>query len=252
MERYKTLAREARIKILEMVHRGQTSHIGSNFSVIDIATVIYENLRSRDKVVWSKGWAAASIYYFLAKQGVIPKEDLEKFPNDPYIGLAETTVPGVLVNGGSVGHGLSVAVGIALGKQRAHDPGLVYCIMSDGEMNEGSVWEAVMLAKHHNLNNLIVFVDANKVQAMGNTREIIDIEPIENRWMGFGWNTVRIHGHDFHDLHNIITTRMYKAPRAVICDTIKGKGVSFMEGLLLFHYKNVDDDTYARALAELQ
>lgn len=116
---YKELARKARLEILKMVHRGQTSHIASNFSVVDIATVLYENLKPEDVVVWSAGWKAAAIYYFNATYGRGPTESIEKFPNAPYLGLAETTVPGVLVNGGSVGHGLPVACGIALGDRKS-------------------------------------------------------------------------------------------------------------------------------------
>ena len=158
---YKSLAKEARIAILGMVHKAQTSHIASNFSCIDIATVLYANLKKEDRVVWSKGWAAASIYWFNAKYKRGPQEAVEKFPQEPYYGLAETTVPGVLVNGGSVGHGLSIAVGIALAKKRAGEKGTVYCIMSDGEMNEGTTWESAMFAVHHKLDNLVVIVDKN-------------------------------------------------------------------------------------------
>lgn len=269
---YSRLAREARRKVLSMIHKAKTSHIASNFSVIDIATVLYENLKDGDEVVWSKGWAAATIYYFLAKQGKIPQEDLEKFPNAPYLGLAETTVNGVLCNGGSVGHGSPIAVGIALGKKRAGEIGTVYCIMSDGELNEGSVWESVMLASHHKLNNLVFIIDVNKFQAMGRTNDVIDLEPIEDRFIGFGWKALRIDGHsfdhlqgiwevDFADINPIAGTfaqttrgaeeRMKHKPLVVICDTVKGKGVSFMENKLEYHYKHVTDEDYEKALAEL-
>lgn len=275
MPDYKAKANTARKEVLKLVHRAQTSHIASNFSVIDIATVLYENLKEGDEVVWSAGWKAATIYYFLSQQGKIPKEDLDKFPNPPYLGLAETTVPGVHVNGGSVGHGLSVAAGMALGKKLAGEKGNIYCILSDGELNEGSVWEAAMFAAHHKLNNLIVFIDVNKWQAMGKTSEVINLEPIEDRWIGFGWKAQRINGHDYEQIHESLTTdftedvlmevpkpyyvfnqpivdESYKyRPMVIICDTIKGKGVSFMEDHLLFHYKHITDDEYQRALAEL-
>lgn len=252
---YKQKALQARRKILEMVHKAQTSHIASNFSVIDIATVLYENLKEEDRVVWSKGWASASIYYFLAQQGKIPKEDLEKFSKEEngeikYLGLAETTVPGVLVNGGSVGHGLSVATGIALAKKRAGEKGKVYCIMSDGELNEGSVWEAVMFAAHHKLDNLVAIIDVNKIQALGYTKDVMNLEPIEDRWAGFGWWTRRINGHDYKEIETAISVPNFK-PTVVIADTIKGKGVSFMEGLLLYHYSHVDKNTFDKAMKEL-
>lgn len=248
---YKQKALAARKKVLSMIHKAGTSHIASNFSVIDIATVLYDNLREGDEVVWSKGWAAATIYYFLAQQGKIPPEDLDRFPNEPYLGLAETTVKGVLCNGGAVGHGAPIAVGIALGKKRAGVGGTVYCIMSDGELNEGSTWEAVMVAAHHRLDNLVFIIDVNKIQALGFTKDIIDLEPIENRFRGFGWDYFRGDGHDYSFLEIAIINSLKTLPSVIICDTIKGKGVSFMQGLLLYHYKNVDDATFETAMKEL-
>lgn len=250
MPDYKALALGARKTILGMIHRGQTSHIASNFSVIDIATVLYENLKEGDEVVWSKGWAAASVYYFLAKQGKIPEDDLLKFPAEPYLGLAETTVPGVLVNGGSVGHGLSVAVGMALGKKRAGEAGTVYCILSDGELNEGSIWEAAMVAAHHELNNLVAIVDANQWQAMGKTVDVCNLDAAQ-AFEGFGWGVNERDGHNFDDIEDGFRTQRTNVPTVNVFNTVKGKGVSFMENHLLYHYKNVDDETYEKALAEL-
>lgn len=245
-------AREARIKVLSMIHKAQTSHVASNFSVIDIATVLYENLKPEDKVVWSKGWAAASIYYFGVQRGDIAAEAIDIFPNAPYLGLAETTVKGVLCNGGAVGHGSPIAVGMALGMKKAGQKGVVYCIMSDGELNEGTVWESVMLAHHHKLDNLVFIIDANKWQAMGKTSDIVDLEPIEQRFAGFGFDWARIDGHDYEAIQVALEWQPDAGkPYVMICDTIKGKGVSFMENHLLYHYKNVDAETYEKAMAEL-
>lgn len=272
MKDYAELAREARKKILHMIYSAGTSHIASNFSCVDIFTVLYENLKENDEVVVSKGWAAATIYYFLAKQGKIPYEDLDKFGKEidrkiEYLGLAETDVNGVLVSGGAMGHGLPVAVGIALGKKKSGEEGTVFCIMSDGEMQEGTTWEAAQMASHFKLNNLIVLIDYNKWCAMGKTNDIINLEPFEDRWKGFGWNTHRVNGHDFEQLEECITRWHYiglfhNAPEVIICDTIKGKGVSFIENPPehktlgdtghLYHYKSIDEETYKRALAELQ
>ena len=249
MKNYKELAKQCRLKVLEMVHRGQTSHIASNFSVIDIATVLYENLKEGDEVFWSKGWASASIYYFLAKQGKIPFEDLDKFPNAPYLALAETYVNGVLVSGGSMGHGLPVAVGLAIAKKMKGEKGTVYCIMGDGELNEGTTWESAMLASHHKLDNLVVFVDRNGWQAMGKTEEVINIDPCK-AFQGFDWYAHEIDGHNHEQIERCLVD--FVRPRAMICNTVKGKGVSFMEGHLLFHYKHVDKETYELALKELQ
>lgn len=247
---YKQLALEARRDVLTMVHKAQTSHIASNFSVIDIASVLYENLEPEDRVVWSKGWAAASVYYFNAKYGRGPQDAVDTFPQEPYFGLAETTVEGVEVNGGSVGHGLSVAVGMALGKKRAGEKGKIYCIMSDGELNEGSVWEAAMVAGHHKLDNLVAIVDANGWQAMGRTEDIASFDE-RKVFEGFGWYADFIDGHDYQELHDEISTTTDLLPEVYIAKTIKGKGVSFFEDHLTYHYKHVDEADYKKAMAEL-
>ena len=254
MSNYNKIATEARKKVLEMINRGKTSHIASNFSVIDIASVLYENLQKEDEVVWSAGWKAATIYYFLAKQGKIPKEDLDKFPNEPYLGLAETSVPGVHVSGGSMGHGLPIAAGMALGKKLAGEKGNVYCIMSDGEMNEGTTWETAAFAAHHKLDNLIVFVDKNKWQAMGRTEDVLNIKGVRE-FEGFGWNGIEIDGHNHGEIETVVTGQFteFKTnnPKVIVANTVKGKGVSFFEDHLLYHYKHVDDDEFKKAMAEL-
>lgn len=274
MKNYQQLAKEARKKVLEMVYRGQTSHIASNFSCIDIATVLYENLKQGDEILWSKGWAAATIYYFLSKQGKIPAEALDKFPNPPYLGLAETEVNGVHVSSGSMGHGLPVAVGMALGKKLKGEEGMIYCIMSDGELNEGTTWESALLAAQHKLDNLIVLIDSNGWQAMGKTNEILPStfpswatvvhsdygrQMILPQWYVRGGN-----GHDYTMIESLLigeTERMrdlfkkgivLPGPLCYDFETIKGKGVSFMENHLTFHYKHVDKETYELALKELE
>lgn len=266
---YQEKARDARLEVLRMIHRAGTSHIASNFSVIDIATVLYENLNhdyqsdidgfceyeglNSDKVVWSCGWKAATIYYFLVKCRALPTTALEKFPNEPYLGLAEPSVPGIHVAGGSMGHGLPIAVGLALAKKKSGEAGTIYCIMSDGEMNEGTTWESAAIAAHHKLDNLVVFVDCNKWQAMGKTEDILRLD-LPKIFDAFGWHDKRIDGHDFNAIEYAILQRdscTKEHPRVFICDTIKGKGISFMEDHLLYHYKHVTDDEYARAVAEL-
>lgn len=284
-------AQTARLKILEMIHRAGTSHIASNFSVIDIATVLYANLNNdwqfdengnyegkvpegveynidgiaqfhgenSDVVVWSKGWAAATIYYFLAQNNEIPREALEQFPNPPYIALAETSVNGVHVSGGSMGHGLPVAVGMAFAKKRAGQKGIVYCIMSDGEMNEGTTWEAAALAAHHKLNNLCVIIDVNGWQAMGRTSEVVDYAPLFHKWIAFRWRVHDVGGHDHEMLKRaILHSGEYSdvinrgQPKVILANTIKGKGVSFFEDSLIFHYKHVDKETYEKAKKEIE
>jgi transketolase len=258
---YKNLAKQARLKVLQMVHEAKTSHIASNFSILDVATVLYENLDKNDEVVWSKGWVAASIYYFLHKQGKITDEQLATFPNAPFFGLAETTVPGVHVSGGSMGHGLPVSVGMALAKKRAGEPGMIYCIMSDGELNEGTTWESVMVAAHHKLDNLCIIVDKNDWQAMGKTSEVLDLGDVAKKFHVFGWDAATINGHSYSkiekELKRVNKNTLTKGedwaevPSVIVANTIKGKGVSFMENHLLYHYKHVEKEDYDKAVAEL-
>ncbi len=247
---YKKIATEVRRKALDMIHKAQTSHIASNYSVTDLAVVLYENLKKEDRVVWSKGWAAATTYILLSRQGKFPEKDLSLFPKKPYQNLVEVGVEGVETTGGSMGHGLPVAIGIALGQKKLGVKGQVFCIMSDGEMNEGTTWESVMIATHQNLENLTVLVDRNTWQAMGRTEDILKLEPLEEKWKVWGWDTLRVNGHNFTAIEKALKVP-HKGPKVIICDTIKGKGVSFMEDSLVFHYKYVDDDIYKRAVKEL-
>lgn len=253
---YKELARIARLKVLKMIHEAGTSHIASNFSIIDATVVLYENLRPKDEVVWSKGWVAATIYYFLAQQSKIPQSDLDLFGKEvnsgiPYLGLVETSTPGIWANAGSMGHGLPIACGMALAKKLKGEEGKIYCIMSDGEMNEGTTWESAMFAAHHKLDNLVVIVDKNKWQAMGKTEDVLNVDIFE-AFGGFGWKRAEIDGHDFERLDHFLTiVNNFEKPRVLICNTIKGKGVSFMEDHLLYHYKHVDDENYKQAVEEL-
>lgn len=248
---YAGIAKEVRRQAITMIHRAQTSHTASNFSVTDLAVVLYENLKPEDRVVWSKGWAAATTYVLLARHGFIPEADLKKFPKAPYLNLVETGVNGVETSGGSMGHGLPVTLGIALGQKKAGVSGMVYCIMSDGEINEGTTWESAMVASHHNLNNVCVFIDRNKWQAMGRTDEVLMMEPLEEKWRAFGWDTQRIDGHDYSAIEKAIN-KPHEKPMVIVADTIKGKGVSFMEDSLVFHYKYVDDEVYKKAMEELK
>ena len=264
---YKEIATAARIKVLEMIHKAGTSHIGSNFSVVDIASVLYEKADlNKDKIIWSKGWAAATAYYFLSQKGIIPKEDLDTFCDgkSPYIGLLEPTIPGIECAGGSMGYGLPFGVGIALSKKMKKEEGNVYVIMSDGEQAIGTTWESALLASHHELDNLTILVDYNGFQAMGKTNEVLNIEPLVHKWTSFGWKVREINGHNFYEIEKALFSEgtifewaaygeyhNRSVPRIIICHTTKGKGVIFMENLLDWHYKNVDESDYKRALTEL-
>jgi len=259
MERdYKQLANNARKKVLEMIWKAQASHIGSNFSAIDLLTVLYDIAKIEDKtdrIIISKGWIAASAYYFLSEKGIIPKEDLNLFcqPGSKYIGLLEPSINGVDAAGGSMGFGLPFAVGFSFAKKIAKEDGRVFVLMGDGEVAIGTTWESALIAAHHKLDNLLVVVDANGLQAMGKVKDVLNIEPLKEKWQAFGWNVYEIDGHDFGQIEEAIlgADKIKGKPSVIIARTTKGKGVSFMENDNIFHYKALSDQEYQESLKEL-
>lgn len=250
METYKQQSKKARLKVLELIYKAQSSHIGSNFSVIDILTVLFNKIDlEKDKVILSAGWKACAFYYFLAEKGYITQKELNTYCKEgsKLIGLTEPNVNGVLFAGGSMQMGLPAAVGFALSKKMKGEEGKVYCIMSDGELCGGTTWEAVSIASHHKLNNLVIFVDVNEYQAMGKTEDILKI--------GFPKRDFSIHNIDGHN-HDMIdraihASKMYNQPLCFFAQTTKGKGVSFMENNNLYHYKNLTRKEYLQAKKEL-
>ncbi len=257
---YKKIANEVRKTVLRLIYQAQTSHIGSNFSCIDILTVLYnianidKDLKEdRDRIVISKGWVAASIYYFLSEKGIIPKEDLKTYCKDDskYIGLLEPSVRGVEAAGGSMGFGLPFGVGFALAKKVKREKGKTFVLMSDGEMDCGTSWESALIAAHHKLDNLFVVVDFNGLQAMGRVKEILNVEPLKDKWQAFGWEVREIDGHNFEEIEKALTSISDK-PVMIIAKTVKGKGVSFMEGDNIWHYKAPSEEEYKKALEELE
>jgi len=254
-ENYKSVANDARITVLGMIHRAGTSHIASNFSVIDLTTVLYEQVDlAKDRIIWSKGWAAATAYYFLARKGVIPKSDLDTYcqPNSAYIGLTEPTIKGIDFAGGSMGMGLPAGVGFALAKKMAKQPGKIYVIMSDGEQAIGTTWESMLIANHHNLSHLVVLIDNNVFQATGRVKEVVDIEPLEDKWKACGWNVQTIDGHNFGQIEKSLKSISDKKPNVIICNTIKGSGgqtaCNIFENKLEWHYKSPTKEIYENAI----
>jgi Transketolase, N-terminal subunit len=238
-----------------MIYKAQTSHIGSNYSCVDMLAVIFENIDlDRDKVILSKGWAAASLYYFLKQKGRITEADLDSFcqPGSKFIGLAEPIIPEIPAAGGSMGFGLPFGVGFALAKKTKKESGKIFAVMSDGEMQIGTTWESALIARQHGLDNLLVFVDSNGLQAMGGVDEILNIEPLGDKWRAFGWNVREIDGHDFGQIEKAINEPVAGKPTVAIAKTVKGKGVSFMEGQNLYHYKAPSEQEYQAALKELK
>ena len=252
---YRTQTREARKKILSLIYKAQTSHIGSNFSAVDFMAVLFNRIDlDKDIIVLSAGWKAATLYYFLWKKGRITEEQLDSYCQEgsKFIGLAEPVIPDIKIAGGSMGLGFPGAVGLALAKKLKGEEGKVYCVMSDGEMQIGTTWESALIASHHKLDNLVVIVDYNKLQAMGKVEDILNIEPLAKKWESFGWTAKGIDGHDFRELEIYLSFAYPKdKPVIIICDTIKGKGVSFMENDNLFHYKAPNEKEYEEALREL-
>lgn len=256
MKNYKKISTEARKKVLELIYKAQTSHIGSNFSCIDLLTVIFEKADlDKDKIILSKGWAAASLYYFLWRKGRITKEELDSYcqPGSKFIGLAEPIIPEIPAAGGSMGFGLPFGVGFALAKKIKKEEGKIYVLMSDGEQQIGTTWESAMIADHHKLNNLCVLIDYNKFQAMGRTNEILNIEPLKDKWESFGWQVREINGHNFKEIEKALFSSLSPKtkPFVIIAHTIKGYPISFMKNNNLYHYKNLSKEEYNKALKEL-
>ncbi len=253
---YEKIALEARKKVLEMIYKAQSSHIGSNFSCIDLLTVIFEKIDlDKEKIILSKGWAAAALYYFLWLKGRIGKEDLESYyqPGSKFIGLIEPIISDIPAAGGSMGFGLPFGVGFALGKKIKKKEGRIFVVMSDGEMDCGTTWESALIAAHHKLDNLLVIIDANGLQAMGETKKVLNTEPLKDKWQSFGWEVKEIDGHNFIEIEKTIDDFSIKKekPKVIIARTIKGKGVSFMENNNLYHYKAPSEEEYQKALDEL-
>jgi len=263
IENYKKIATEARKTVLRLIFQAQTSHIASNFSAIDILAVLYniadidkDMKEDRDRIVVSKGWVAASVYYFLVQKGIIPKEDLETYCKEgsKYIGLAEPGVRGIEAAGGSMGFGLPFGVGFAFAKKIKKEKGKVFVLMSDGEMQVGTTWESALIASHNKLSNLLVIVDKNELQATGLVKDVLNIDPLKDKWASFGWEVREIDGHNFEEIENALVSSAINAekPIVVIAKTIKGKGWKKAENNNLFHYKAPSKEEYEEALKELE
>lgn len=253
--------------ILDMAYAGATVHIGCAFSLVEILAVLYRNhLRFpenkpdspfRDYLVLSKGHGVMAQYACLYEKEWLTDSDIKQyFKNGTRLkGLADAHVPGVEVTSGSLGHGLSVAVGLALAAKRNNTEQMVYAIVGDGEINEGSIWEAVLCANQFRLDNLVVIVDENGFQAMGSTSEILALDDITLKFKAFGFDAQAVNGHDEVALDKVVSdikTWRNGKPKAVVAKTIKGKGVSFMENNNIWHYTRLNKETYQAALKEIE
>lgn len=210
----------------------------------------------RDRFVLSKGHGCAALYAVLAECGFFPMAWLDTYYQDgsPLAGhVTHKDVPGVEVSTGSLGHGLPIATGMALAAKRDGKSYRVFCLLSDGELNEGSTWEPILFAPHHKLDNLVAIVDYNKIQSLGRVKEVIDLDPLADKWRAFGWAVREIDGHDLAAIERALTELPYEPerPSCIVAHTVKGKGVSFMEDQLLWHYKAPLGEEFTIALAEL-
>ena len=260
------LARRIRRHAVEMTHLGKSSHVGSILSMADIIAVLYGKVMrldptrprwaNRDRFILSKGHAGAGIYAVLAESGFFPVEKLlthYQDGSDLSGHVSHKGIPGVEFSTGSLGHGLPVAAGMAKAGQLDGASHRIFVLLSDGECDEGSNWEAILFASHHKLCNLVVIVDYNKIQSLAPVAETLALEPFADKWRSFGWEVRETNGHDHAALTFAFSMRADDAtrPLVVLAHTTKGKGVSFMENSVLWHYRTPQGDEYAAACREL-
>jgi len=260
-----TLAKLIRIEVLNMVYRAKASHVGSCFSVADILAVLYGQVMQvcpqnpkwskRDRFILSKGHAAAAVYATLASIGVIPRTDLRTYGVDgsAYMTHVSHKIAGVEFSSGSLGHGLPFGVGKALAAKKRSYAWRTFVLLSDGEMDEGSNWEALMFAAHHKLDNLVAIVDYNKLQSLTTVENTLGLEPLVDKLTAFGWSVREIDGHDHDSLGRLLSKVPWEInkPSLLLAHTIKGKGVSFMEGRIEWHYRSPNNEQLLIALNEL-
>ena len=259
------LARRIRIQSLQMVHRAKASHIGSALSICDIVAILYAKILKltpneptapdRDRFILSKGHACVAVYAALAETGFYPREDLLSYGQDYSVLMNHIShkVPGVEFSTGSLGHGLPFGVGKALAAKKLKESWCVVVLLSDGELGEGSNWEAMMFAAHHQLNNLVAIVDYNKLQSLTTVDQTLRLEPLADKARAFGWAVREVDGHDHAAMQGVLSSIPWEAdkPSFLIAHTIKGKGVSFMENRVEWHYKSPTSDQLAQALEEV-
>ncbi len=261
------LATAIRRDAVRMTHRAGASHVGAVLSMADLLAVLYGRILrvsplaltcpDRDRFILSKGHGCAGVYAALAELGFFPRDWLDGFYQDGSSLAGHIThagVPGVEVSTGALGHGLPIGCGMALAGKRDGADYRVFTLLSDGECDEGSLWEAALFAPHHRLDNLVAIVDYNKIQSLGAVRDVLDLEPLGAKWGAFGWAVRQIDGHDLDEIDRTLAAVPLELgrPSCVIAHTVKGKGVSFMENQVLWHYRPPDATEAGRALAELE
>ena len=259
-----SLAKKIRIHVLNMTSNGGSSHIASCLSIADILAVLYLDIMNidpkkpkhpdRDRFILSKGHAGATIYATLAELGFFDVEKLKThYKNGSTLSghVSHKAIPGVELSTGSLGHGLSVGTGMALSAKMDNKNFRTFVLLSDGECDEGSNWEAIMFAAHHKLNNLFAIIDYNKIQSLDLIENTLRLEPFADKWNAFGWNVIEIDGHNHEEIAHALNTLHPEKPTCILAHTTKGKGVSFMENQVLWHYRTAKGEEYELALKEL-
>tara|TARA_B100000579_G_C22798212_1_gene838297 strand:- start:618 stop:1427 length:810 start_codon:yes stop_codon:yes gene_type:complete len=258
------LASFVRKNVIQMTHDGNSSHIGSCLSIVDILSVLYFNFlktfpkdptnKDRDWFILSKGHAGAAIYATLSGMGYFEKSFLKQhYQNGSIMSghVSHKSIPGVEFSTGSLGHGLPVACGVAHGFKIDKKDNKVVCLLSDGECDEGSNWESILYAGHFCLDNLTVIVDYNKIQSLDSTENTMALEPFADKWKSFKWDVIECDGHNHDEILSALNSET-KLPKVIIAHTTKGKGVSFMENQVLWHYRSPQGDEFESAIDEVQ
>lgn len=253
-----------RQKLLRYITAAGAGHTGGSLSCVDILNVLYnrvmnvspENFNSptRDRYIQSKGHSVEALYVVLADKGFYPESELETLCRyqSPFVGHPTRKVPGIEMNTGALGHGLSICVGLALAGKMDEAPYRVFTLLGDGELAEGSNWEAMMSAAHYRLDNLTAILDHNTLQITGHTRDVCCNEPLDEKFASFGWHVRRVNGHDFAELTDALTAKPVGGkPTMIIANTVKGRGVSFMENVVSWHHGVPSAEQYEQAQAEL-
>ena len=257
-------ALQLRRRLLQVIVGAGAGHTGGGLSCLDILNVLYNSVLNvspetlsdpgRDRYVQSKGHCVEALYTVLSDRGYFPAEDLDTVCRyqSHYVGHPTRHIPGIEMNTGALGHGLPICVGMALAAKMDGAPYRVFTLLGDGELAEGSNWEAGLAAAHYKLDNLVAILDHNTLQITGHTRDVMGTEPVEDKWRAFGWNVREVDGHDYAELTAAMTDPATPGqPTFIIANTVKGKGVSFMENVAKWHHGVPSDSEFQQALAEL-
>lgn len=260
------IAIRRRMELLQMIYDGKGGHTGGDLSSLDILVALYYEImkidpknpkwEERDRFILSKGHSVEGYYTILADLGYFPKEELKTYGtfNSRLIGHPTVKVPGIEMNTGALGHGLAVGIGMALAARMDQKSYKVYVLMGDGEQAEGSVWEAAMAGGHYGLDNLIAIIDRNRLQISGSTEKVMALDDLAEKWKAFGWEVVHVDGHNFDALTNTFRAlpKVAGKPHMVIANTVKGKGVSYMENVAKWHHGVPSKEQLTQAFAELE